>query len=372
VARRGHAEGSIYRRRDRDLWAAAVTIGRGERKVIYAKTRGDVAAKVKVILASQQGGIALRSSERLTVGTYLTEWIPGMRANVRMSTWIRYRQLVEVHLVPRIGRIPLSKLAPADLTSMYAAMVAEGLAPRTAGHAHRVLGRALRDAELAGLCARNVTRLTRPPRVPHAEMQTLNREQARVLLAASEHDRFGALWHIGLASGARLGELLALTWDRVNLESGSIRITRTMTRVEDGFAMGEPKTTASRRTVPIGKSATAVLRRHRAAQELERRVAGSAWHPGGLVFSDEIGRAVNPQHMSQTFRALLGRAGLPRMRVHDLRHTAATLLLEAGVHPRVVAERLGHSTPALVMNIYGHVTERMQEQATAVLDQVLA
>lgn len=251
-------------------------------------------------------------------------------------------------------------------------MVDDGAAPRSAGHAHRVLGRALRDAEIAGLCPRNVARLVRPPRVPHAEMKTLTREQVRELFAATEHDRLAALWHVAIASAARLGELLALTWERVDLERGSIRITRTMTRTAEGFEMGEPKTSSSRRNITIGKAATAALRRHRAAQELEHRVAGNAWHPGGLVFTDAIGRPLGGQHMSHTFRAILERAGLPRVRFHDLRHTAATLLLEAGVHPRVVAERLGHSTPALVMNTYGHVTERMQEQATAVLDQVLA
>ena len=202
-------------------------------------------------------------------------------------------------------------------------------------------------------------------------MQTLTRDQVRVLLAATEDDRLGGLWHAAIASGARLGELLALTWERVDLERGAIRITRTLTVTPDGFEMGEPKTSASRRTVPIGKAATAALRRHRAAQELERRVAGGAWHPTGLVFSDEIGRHRNPQSISRAFRSLLFMTSLPRVRFHDLRHTCATLLLEAGVNPRVVAERLGHTTPALVLNVYGHVTERMQEQATAALDRVL-
>ncbi len=372
MSKRGTGEGSIYKRRDRDLWVGAVSIGRGERKVVYGATRGDVAEKMKTLLREQQRGVRLHSSDRLTVGAFLTEWIGGARSSVRASTWIRYEQLVRVHLIPRVGVLALAKLAPTDLTKMYAAMVEDGLAPRTAGHAHRVLGRALRDAEIAGLVARNVCRLVRPPHVPHAEMRTLTSAQVRQLVAATEHDRLGALWQLGVASGARLGELLALTWDHVDFDRGSIRITRTLTRTPGGFAIGEPKTAASRRTIPIGKAATSALRRHRAAQELERRVAGAAWHRGELVFSDQIGRPVNPQHMAQVFRAALERAGLPRIRVHDLRHTCATLLLEAGSHPRVVAERLGHSTPALVLNVYGHVTDRMQQQATDILDRVLA
>lgn len=371
MARRGSGEGSIYRRAD-GKWAGAVSLGARRRKVVYGATRVEVAEKLKPLLREQQRGIRLHSSDRLTVGEYLGEWIAGMRANVRASTHIRYEQLVRIHLIPCIGGIPLSKLAPSDLSQMYARMVEDGAAPRSAGHAHRVLGRALRDAEVAGLVARNVARLARPPRVPHLEMRTLTREQVRTLLASTVDERLGAFWHLAVASGARVGELLALTWDRIDLERGSIQITRTLTLSERGFVMGEPKTSASRRTIPVGKVATAALRRHRAGQELERRVAGSAWHRGELVFSDQIGRPLNPQAIAHVFRPTLARVGLPQVRVHDLRHTAATLLLEAGLHPRVVAERLGHSTPALVLNVYGHVTERMQEQATAVLDQVLA
>lgn len=369
-ARRGAHEGSIYQRAD-GKWIGAVSLGATRRKVVYGKTRRAVAEKLKTLLRSQQQGIAVSSSDRLTVGAFLSRWIEGAKANVRGSTFLRYEQLVRVHLMPRIGRIPLAKLAPSDLSAMYAEMVAEGLAPRTAGHAHRVLGRALRDAEVGGLVVRNVCRLVRPPRVPHVEMRTLSAEQARALLQGSEAERLGALWHLALASGARLGELLALSWEAIDFDRGTIRITRTITRTERGLEIGEPKTPSSRRTIPIGKAATSALRRHRAAQEMERRVAGASWHPGGLVFADQIGRPLDGTHMAHTFRAVLAAHGLPRIRIHDLRHTAATLLLEAGLHPRVVAERLGHSTPALVLNVYGHVTERMQEQATAVLDRVL-
>jgi integrase len=145
-----------------------------------------------------------------------------------------------------------------------------------------------------------------------------------------------------------------------------------MTRTEGGMVVGETKTAASRRTVPIGRAATDALRVHRLAQAEERlRVGLGKAAETDLVFSDELGRPVDGTHASHMFGAFLSRAGLPRIRFHDLRHTAATLLLEAGTHPRVVAERLGHTTPALVLNVYGHVTERMQEHVTAVLDKVL-
>lgn len=373
MSNRGRAEGSIYKRAADGRWVGAVSVGAAKRKVIYGKTRGEVAEKVKALLAAQQRGVVMTTTDRLTVSEYLRKWVSGMRTNVRASTWLRYSQLIDRHLVPHLGRIPLTRLAPADLAECYAAMMASGSAPRTAGHAHRVLGRALRDAEVSGVIARNVARLVRPPRVPHAEMQTLTGEQSRQMIEAAKGERLGALYIVAVASGARLGELLALSWRNVDLTRGTIRILATMTRTETGMVVGETKTAASRRTVPIGRTATDALRAHRLAQAEERlRVGLGKASETDLVFSDTVGRPLDGTHASHSFALFLSRASLPRIRFHDLRHTAATLLLEAGTHPRVVAERLGHTTPALVLNVYGHVTERMQEQVTAVLDRVLA
>jgi integrase len=224
---------------------------------------------------------------------------------------------------------------------------------------------------MAGLVPRNVARLVRPPRVPHAEMRTLTNEQARTLIDAAGGERLGALYVVALASGARLGELLALRWQDVDTARSTIRITRTLTRTDQGVEIGETKTASSRRSVPLGRAAMAALQAHRIRQAEERlRTLGKA-ATHDLVFGDEVGRPIDGTHVAHTFHGVLVRIGLPRIRFHDLRHTAATLLLEAGMHPRVVAERLGHSTPALVMNTYGHVTERMQTEATAILDRVL-
>ena len=318
-----------------------------------------------------QRGLPL-ASDRQTVGAYLEKWLARAESSVRGSTFLRYGQLVRVHVVPRLGRIPLAKLTPADLSATYAAMMNEGSPPRTAGHAHRVLGRALREAEIAGLVARNVARLVKPPRVPHSEMHTLTATQARTLVEASASDRLGRLYHLALASGARQGELLALRWDDADFDAGSIRIQRTLIRSNRGLEVGETKTASSRRTIPVGKTATQSLRVHRTRQIEERLRVGPAWADNGLVFTNEIGGLLDGVTVTKSsFYPLLRRAALPRVRFHDLRHSAATLLLEAGLHPRVVAERLGHASPSLVMDTYGHVTERMQKDATAALDAIL-
>ena len=249
MARRGNGEGNLYQRKD-GLWVGRVSFGyaggKRLRKVVYGKTRREAAERLTAVLRARQQGLPV-ATERLTVGSYLERWIGTVRPNVRPSTYVRYGQLVRHHLVPRLGRIALAKLTPADCAAAYAAMVGEGLAPRTAGHAHRVLGRALREAEIAGLVARNVARLTRPPRVPHAEMRTFSAEQARTLLRATEGERLGALYAVALDSAARQGEILALRWADVDLDSGTIRIVRTLQRTPGGYELAEPKTAASRR-----------------------------------------------------------------------------------------------------------------------------
>lgn len=374
TGRRGRGEGTIGRRAD-GLWVGRVSLGydagKRRRKVVCGKTRREAAERLTTVLRSRQQGLPV-ATERLTVAAYLERWIASVKPNVRASTHLRYSQLVRHHLVPRLGRIALARLTPADCAAAYAAMVEEGLAPRTAGHAHRVLGRALREAEIAGYVARNVTRLTRPPRVPQAEMRTLTAEQSRTLLRVAEGDRLAALYTVALATGARQGELLGLKWADVDWGAGAIRIQRTLVRTTEGHELTETKTASSRRSIPPGATALEALRRHRKAQAAERLRVGTGWTDSDLVFASEVGTPIDAGNLlRRSYYPLLARAGLPRVNFHALRHTAATLLLAAGTHPRVVAERLGHSTPSVTLNVYSHVTPTMQREATATLDAVL-
>ncbi len=380
MSRRGRYEGSILKRRD-GRWEARASID-GQRFSYYGKTRQDVSQELTAALKRHNDGLP-QTARRQSIGAYLEQWIEGVPSSVRPTTYRGYESVVRNHLIPRLGRITLAQLTPTHVTAMHSQMLADGLAPRTVGHAHRILGRALREAEVAGIVARNVCRLVHPPRVPHHEMRTLTAEQARALIAAADGDRFHALYAVALASGARQGELLALRWSDVDMDAGTIRITRTLicgarggARKDGGvphvaWTFTEPKTDSSRRTIPIGRTAVEVLRRHRKGQAAERLRAGRAWQDGDLVFATTIGTPVDASNLRAEYYAILARSGLPHIRFHDLRHTAATLLLEAGVHPRAVADRLGHATPSLVMNTYGHVTERMQREATAAMDAVL-
>ena len=205
-------------------------------------------------------------------------------------------------------------------------------------NAHRLLGRTLRDAELSGLVARNVARLVKAPRVPHMEMLTLSEAEAHTFLDAVRGDRLEALYRLALATGPREGELLALRWSDVDLDRGVVRIRRTLLRTPDGLTFAEPKTATSRRAIPVGATTVAALRAHRQRQGTGRL--------SDLVFSNTFGGPINAGEMLRaSFYPLLRRAGLSRIRFHDLRHTAATLMLSRGVHPKIVAERLGPLDP---------------------------
>lgn len=373
MSRRGTREGSIYRRND-GYWVGAMSLAAGRRKVVYAKTRGEVAERMKGLLKAAQDGVPVATA-RLTVGAYLRRWINGAEASVRPSTHRRYEGIVRCQLIPHLGPISLTKLSPTDLGTMYAALLGEGLAPRTVGHAHRVLGRALREAEVAGLVGRNVARLVRPPRVPQKEMQTFTAEQARTLLRACEAggERLATLYAVALATGAREGELLVLRWKDVDWDAGAIRIRRTMLRTRSGLQIGEPKTASARRTIPLGRATMEALRGHRLTQAEERLGIGlGPATVADLVFASKVGTLIDPSNLlANSYYPLLNRIGLPRLTFHALRHTAATLMLEAGTHIRVAAERLGHSDPGVTLRVYSHVSATMQREAADTLDRVL-
>ena len=370
MARRGNGEGSIYRRAD-GRWAATVTEADGGRKTYYGKTRAAVGQRLTGALKGEQDGTP-SVNERKLVGAYLTEWLESAQPSLRPRTFARYEQYVRIHAMPALGRLKLARLAPAHLAKLYAARLAAGSSPATVVHLHRVMHRALKQAVRWGACIRNVAELVTPPRVPHHEMRSLAPDQARAFLAAAAGDHLEALYVLAVTTGMRQGELLGLRWRDLDLEAGSVRVQTSLQRTPHGFELAEPKTARSRRQIMLGEAARAALRRRRLQQELDRRVAGDVWtNHEGLVFTNPLGE--NALGVLRTsFPALFAQAGVQPVRFHDLRHSAASLLLSQGVHPKVVSEMLGHSTIAITLDLYSHVTPTMQREAAAVMDQVLA
>jgi integrase len=253
----------------------------------------------------------------------------------------------------------------------YARWLAAGLAAETVRLHHGVLHRALDRAVRWGLLRSNPCDAVEPPKRARAEMATWTAEQAAHVLAATDDDRLAALWRLAVLTGMRRGELLALRWADVDLARATVSVRRTLTRGPTGLTIGEPKSAAGQRAVALPPSCVAALRRHRACQDERRRRGGEAWVDTGLIFDRGDGQLLHPNVVWAAFRRLVARRGVPLIRFHDLRHTSATLALEQGIHPKVVAERLGHSDISMTLNRYSHVAAEMQRAAAARLDDLL-
>jgi integrase len=235
-----------------------------------------------------------------------------------------------------------------------------------------VLHRALDAALRLGLVQRNVCDIVEVPRMRHYEMTTLTEEQAQRLLHAAKGERLEALYVLALATGMRQGELLALTWRNVDLKRASLHVHSTLHVTRDRYVFAEPKTRFSRRTIALSPIAVNALRAHRVRQVEERHRAGQAWEDLDLVFPNSVGSPIDGINLLKYwFYPLLLRAGLSRMRFHDLRHTAATLLLGRGVNPKIVSEMLGHSHVSVTLGIYSHVLPHMQREAAKAMNEAL-
>ena len=315
----------------------------------------------------------------LTVAEYLRHWLrDGAAQRVAPSTLERYRQIVEQHLVPALGGHRLRELRPQHIDAAYAGFRRRDgrgseLSPKTVFEHHAVLRAALNRAVKKGLLARNPVQRVDAPRPGRREMRVLTAEEAQRLLAAAAGTRYHAILYMALATGARTGELLALRWQDVDLERGTMQITRTARFFKaEGIVYGQPKTARSRRRVALSPDQVAVLRECRRRQLEDRLRAGPAYQDSDLVFGDGVGRPIYDSSVRRAFYGFAAAAGLEHLRLHDLRHTAATLMLLAAVNPKVVSERLGHATVSITLDLYSHVLPDMQREAAAVLDELLS
>ncbi len=368
--RRGNNEGSIYKRGD-GRWCASMTLDGGKRKSVYGKTRADVARRLPELQKHKADGLPA-VSERQTVERFLQDWLKSASQGLRPRTAIRYEQFIRVHIVPAIGATSLAKLTPQRLQELYADRRVAGLSPASVRQLHAILHRAFKQGMRWGVLVRNPADAVTPPRVERHEMRALDPEQVMTLVDAARGERLEALIVLAVTGGLRQGELLALRWRDIDLEGAALQIHGTLQPTKGGFVVAPPKTARSRRQVALSMVAVEALRRHRARQIEERLQTGPAWEQPDLVFANEAGAYIDGRNMRHFLDPLVARAGLPRIRFHDLRHSAATLMLSRGVHAKIVSEMLGHSQIAITLDLYSHVTPTMQRTATAEIDAALA
>jgi integrase len=372
--KRGNGEGSITRYTD-GRWCARYTIQTAKgpkRKALYRTTRQEVAEKLAKALSDRAGGLIFDGGT-ITVGDYLDRWLAdSVRDTVRQRSWERYEQIVRVHIKPALGRVKLKALTSTHVRGLYREKLDGGLAPRTVRYIHTTLHKALKDSVADGLIPRNVTEGIRAPKPKKKEVNALSPEQARAFLEAARADRFEALYVLAIHCGLREGELLGLRWDDVDLEAGTLSVRRTLSETRTGPIFEQPKN-GKGRSIQLTNTAAEALRTHRKRQNEERLRLSPFWEDHGLIFPSQKGTTMNAKNLTaRSFKPVLERAGLPDIRLHDLRHTCATLLLFKGVHPKLVHELLGHATIAITLDTYSHVLQGMGNQTATAMESVLS
>jgi integrase len=300
----------------------------------------------------------------MTLGEYLEQWIASKSTSGRReSTLAQYRLYIDNYLKPTLGHVKLAELRATHIDALLARMNAQGRGLPTQHRVVATLSSALSTAERRRLISTNVCRQVElaPERTPVRPVFDV--QELACFLEHVSTDRLAALWRLYAVLGLRRGEALALTWGDVSLEAQALRVDRSLGVINGRLSFGPPKSDSGRRTVSLDGESLRLLRTHRATQNTEKLALGAAYRDDGLVFAHEDGSPLRPEWVSKRFHVLAATAGLPRIHLHDLRHSAASLALSAGVPMKVVSERLGHSALAITADIYSHVTDEFARQS---------
>ena len=351
---RGH-----LRQRAKGSWTGWIELqrapdGRRRQKTFtFRGTKHQAEAKLSEFLHQLDTGHVVLPA-KLTVSQFLTRWLSDYAVtNVRPRTLEGYRGIIDGHLIPNLGGIPLTRLQPSDLQGYYAKALREGrkdgkpggLSARTVTHHHRVLSEALAHAVKWGLVSRNVALAVDPPRAEATEFKTLDGDGLNNLLGAAEGTTYHPVLHLAAFNGLRRSELLGLRWQDVDLYMATLSVVQVMHKLRDGrIVFHEPKTAKGRRMVALSPIAVLALRAHRQNREAETSLLGIPLADESLVFCHLDGSPMLPDTLTHVFKKILRKAGLSGVRLHDLRHTHASMMLRQGVNPKVVSERLGHAT----------------------------
>lgn len=371
-----------------DTWSLVVELDKaadGKRRQKWYTVRGskkDAERELNRIIHEVNSGRYVEPVRKST-GEYLDEWLTNVaRDRVSAKTFERYESIVRCSITPRLGEVPLPKLTPSHIMEHYSWLGEhgrvgagrDGLAARSILHTHRVLRKALNDAVTMGVLASNPTDAVKPPRVVRPQAKALSKAQAQELLRLLDGDPLFLPVLIALTTGMRRGEILALSWDQVDLgQSPRVTVTRSVEQTSQRVVFKEPKTAQGRRTIPIPGSTARVLNRHRIAQARQRLQDGEAYVDNNLVCCASEGSIWRPDTLTSCFRKKVRALGgdFEGLRFHDLRHTHATLLMLDRIPAKVVSERLGHSSVSITLDVYSHVLSGMQEEAADAIEEAL-
>jgi integrase len=364
-------------KRGENVWQVRISLGRdpntGTRRYHNHTIRGtkkDAQKYLNGILRDIDMGTFVEPSGK-TLDQYLNDWLEtSAKSRIGENTFRTYTDYLKRYVRPTLGAYKLSSIQPLNIQELYTQMQDDGLSARTVRYAHAILSSALKQAVKWRLLQVNPASFVDLPRQKRQEMQVLTPKQVGLFLKATDGDRYAVLFAFALATGMRPSEYLALQWKDVDLKAGTVIVQRSLVRLNKEWKFAETKTARSRRTIPLPKTVTRQLKSHKQRQAAERLKAGSGYNNNDLVFATQSGLPVNLHNLlHQNFKPILVKAKLPKIiRLYDLRHTCATLLMGAGENPKVVSERLGHASIALTLDVYSHVLPTMQEKAAERLE----
>lgn len=326
-----------------------------------------------------QTGLLVDTTD-MTVTEYMHYWLENYaKTSTRHTTYRIYVQRTNRYIIPSIGRLKLKDLKTMHLQKMYADLLKNGAIYRTGGispmsvrHIHGMVHRALQNAVRWQIIPRNVAQMVELPRVEKKETLVLTKEQVQQLVTAANGEELYILILLAVTTGMRYAEIVGLSWKDIDLDKQTIHVRQQLVRTKGEYRLTEPKTRSSQRVISLSESLVAPLRRHKAEQAQKKLLMGSSYNTDGLVCCrPEDGEPYSSTPVRRKFRRILGKAGLPDIRLHDLRHTVATLLLEQGVHPKVVSELLGHANIGITLDRYSHVSMTMQKEAVDSLESVI-
>jgi integrase len=375
ASKRGNGEGSIYVRDD-GRWYGAITLGitvegRPKRKTVSGKTRTEVVKKLGLLQRQRDDGLPIPDTA-LTVKVLLDRWFEDiLKRTVTLSTSSNYRSIAVHHLIPNLGSRRLNDLTVAELDRLWAKKLEEGMSTSSVRRMRYVLSQAISQGIRWGVVNRNVAQLSRAPRIVRQEGRTLTPEQARMFLTTLKGNRLETLFTLMLVTGMRRGEALGLQWKDFDGDKGVLLVRRQLKREGGRIIVSDTKTAKSRRAVNLPSQLLELLQSHRTRQCDDRERAGIAWMQNDFIFTTSYGTPFDPRNMLRDFKNACVDAGLGDWHLHELRHSAASLMLAKGVKLQVVSEVLGHSSIRMTADVYGHILEPDRQAAANAMGEAL-
>ncbi len=377
AGRRGNNEGSIRQRKD-GTWEARLTIGYNDegkaiRKSFYGKEREDVARQLTKELNNLNMGTYFEPS-KVTLEEWLEAWLEGRRAHIAENTWSAYETMIRVHIAPNMGTVKLKGLKTRPIQNLLNKKYEGGLSARTVKYLYQTINAALRQAVKEQMIPFNPAEFCELPKAEQKEMRVLSVEEIGKFFEVAKESPHYTAFYLDLASGLRRGELLGLRWQDIDFNKGTISVWQQLvkSKTKPRLVFKETKTPKSKRTIKLDPGTMGLLKFHQKRQEHMKDFLGPDYQDGSLVFCTEDGRPLDPDNFRRHLNVLLERAGVPKAGIHTLRHSYATLALEAGVSIKTVQENLGHASIAMTGDIYSHVTARMKEESASKVGSVLA